>query len=62
MRHLSETGHRERLAGLALLAAILTLAIAGLAGLVRGHHTAAGAHPTRVASGWTSYGSFDLSI
>jgi hypothetical protein len=54
MRHLNDAGTKQRLAGLGLLAAIVTLAIAGIGGLVRGHH-AANAHPAHVASGWTSY-------
>jgi len=53
MRHLTHAGTKERLAGLALLAAILTLAIAALGGFVRGHHAATNTHSARIASGWT---------
>jgi hypothetical protein len=54
MRHLKDTGSKRRLAALGLLAAILTLAIAGIGGLARGHH-AATSQPARVAANWTDF-------
>jgi hypothetical protein len=55
MRHFTDGGTKDRLAGIALLAAILTLALAALGGFVHGHHLATSAHSARVASGWTDY-------
>jgi hypothetical protein len=52
MRHLEHTGSK-RLAALALLAAILTIAVA-LGGLARGNH-AAKSQPARVAANWTDF-------
>ena len=52
MRHHRDNGSKRRLAALGLLAAILTLAIAGVGGLARGHHSA-NSQPARVAANWT---------
>jgi len=54
MRHLNDTGSKQRLAALGLLAAILTLALAGIGGLARGHHSAK-SQPARVAANWTDF-------
>jgi hypothetical protein len=54
MRQHRDTGSKRRLAAFGLLAAILTLALAGIGGLARAHHSAT-SHPARVAANWTDF-------
>ena len=54
MRHHRDTGSKRRLAVFGLLAAILTLAVAGIGGFVRAHHSAT-SQPARVAANWTDF-------